>query len=218
MDKAQLAKSLEHTLLKPTATAKDIETLCQEALACQCLAVCVNSTWVKLAVSLLNRTPLFVVSTASFPLGTSATTVKAFEVDFALSQGALEVDFVLNIGWLKSQDYQRITSEFTELVQIAEKHPLKVILETCLLTDDEKRIACQLAADCGIAFVKTSTGFSQAGATVDDIRLMKEVVFNKALVKASGGIRDANSALAMLAAGASRIGTSSSLAIIQESN
>lgn len=216
MNKEQIASSLEHTLLKPAATAKDIEILCQEALTCRCLAVCVNSNWVQLAASLLNRTSCFVVSTASFPLGASATPVKAFEVDFALSQGALEVDFVLNIGWLKSQEYQKIMWEFAELVQIAEKHPLKVILETSLLTSEEKRIACQLAADSGIAFVKTSTGFGQSGATIEDIILMKETVLDKAQVKASGGIRDLKSAMEMLKAGAARIGTSSAPAIIAD--
>lgn len=203
-----LIHAIEHTCLKPTATSSDIARLCEEAIQHHFFAVCINSAWVDFANEILNASPVKIVSTAAFPLGASATLVKCHEVEYAISMGAREVDFVLNIGWLKNGDLHRVAKEFQALFEAAEGTPLKVILETSLLTDQEKIIACQLAVDAGIAFVKTSTGFSTGGATIEDIKLMRQAVGKQAGVKASGGIRDKQTALDLLAAGADRIGTS----------
>lgn len=209
-----LHRKIEHTLLKPSATPTDIAQLCQEAIQHQFFAVCINSAWVGLTAQILDSTPIRIVSTAAFPLGSCGTLVKCREIEYAVSLGAHEVDFVLNIGWLKCGDLHHLAKEFRDLVEAASGTPLKVILETCLLNDQEKKVACQLAVGAGIAFVKTSTGFSTGGATVEDIRLMRQAVGKQAGIKASGGIRDLETALKMLEAGADRLGTSSSVAII----
>ena len=215
MQPNNIAHCIEHTLLKPDATAADIEKLCHEALQWGFLAVCVNSCWLKLASSLLKKSKVKLVSTAGFPLGACSTIAKVFEVNSAVAHGANEVDFVINIGWLKGKDFGSLEEEFALLVQAAEGCPLKAILETSLLTEEEKKMACRMAVDNGIAFVKTSTGFAASGATVEDVQMMKSVVGNKAQVKASGGIRDLKTARKMLEAGATRLGTSAGVAILK---
>lgn len=215
MNPSKIASTIEHTFLKPTATAADIEQLCKEAQHWKFHGVCVNSVWIELAVNLLGNSNVKIISTAAFPLGASATPIKCREVEFALSRGAHEVDFVINIGWLKSGDLHALAAEFRDLVETASGKPLKVILETCFLTEQEKKIACQLAVGAGISFVKTSTGYGPTGATIDDVKLMKSLVGDKTLVKASGGIRDYETAQKMLQAGADRLGTSSGIAILQ---
>ena len=216
MEKSQLKAAIEHTLLKPTATGHEIEKLCREAIEHQFYGVCVSSYWLPLVGQLLRGSSVKIVSVAGFPLGTSATEVKCCEVEYAFSNGADEVDFVLNIGKLKSGDYSAIKKEFDALVTTAPQRSLKVILETCLLTQQEKQRACEIARDSGIAFVKTSTGFSTGGATLEDVQLMRKIVNGHSGVKASGGIRDRDTALAFLNAGADRLGTSSGVAIISE--
>lgn len=211
----QIRHAIEHTCLKPGATPSDIVQLCQEAIQHQFYAVCINGAWIDLANEVLNSSPVKIVSTAAFPLGACATVVKCREVEHAISLGAHEVDFVLNIGWLKCGDLHHVAKEFQSIVEAAAGTPLKVILETGLLTDQEKKIACQLAVGAGIAFVKTSTGFNTGGATIEDIILMRQAVGNKAGIKASGGIRDRQIAMDMLKAGADRLGTSSGVAISQ---
>lgn len=213
---SSISRAIEHTLLKPTATLSDIEKLCREAVQHRFYAVCVNSSWVALAAKFLDGLPVKIVSTAAFPLGACATMIKCREIEYAVSVGADEVDFVLNLGWLKSGELHAIAREFRDIVNVSGGKPLKVILETCLLSDQEKRVACQLAVGAGIAFVKTSSGFSIAGATIDDIKLMRQAVGKQAGVKASGGIKDIATAKAMLEAGADRLGTSSGVAIMSE--
>ncbi|MBA3815404.1 MAG: deoxyribose-phosphate aldolase [Parachlamydiaceae bacterium] len=215
LDIYNVQQAIEHTCLKPQATPSDIIQLCQEAIKYQFYAVCINSAWVNLANENLNSSSVKIVSTAAFPLGASATIVKCREVEYAISLGAHEVDFVLNIGWLKCGDLHNVAKEFQALVEVASGNPLKVILETSILTDQEKKIACQLAVGAGIAFVKTSTGFNTGGATVEDIKLMRHAVGKKAGIKASGGIRDLQTAKNLLEAGADRLGTSSGIVISQ---
>jgi deoxyribose-phosphate aldolase len=214
MEKTRLQSAIEHTILKPTATAHDIEKLCREAREHQFFGVCVNTTWIPMAVQLLKGSSVKVVAVAGFPLGACVTAVKCFEVEYAVSQGADEIDFVVNLGWVKAQDYESVKKEFLALHKAAQQLPLKVILETSLLSKEEKQRICELAVECGIAFVKTSTGFSTGGATIEDIQLMRSVVQHHAGVKASGGIRDRTAALAFLDAGSDRLGTSSGIAII----
>lgn len=216
MDVNGVAHKIEHTLLKPDAIPSDIEKLCQEAIQNQFYGVCLNSVWIELASTLLAGTAVKIISTAGFPLGANATPVKCREIEFSLSRGAHEVDFVINLGWLKSNDLHSLAAEFNDLVETASGKPLKVILETSLLTDQEKKIACQLAVGAGISFVKTSTGFGPSGAAIEDIKLMRASVGSKLGVKASGGIRDAKTALEMINAGADRLGTSSSVQIIAQ--
>lgn len=206
-------QTIEHTLLKPTATSADIAQLCQEALHHGFYAVCVNSNWVRLAANILTASPVKVVSTAAFPLGSCGTLVKCREIEYAIASGAHEVDYVINIGWVKDGDKQHLTQEFHDLIEAAAGTPLKVIIETCLLNRQEIEIVCNLAASMGIAFVKTSTGFN-GGATIDDVKLIKQIVGKRTKVKASGGIRDPEMAIKMIEAGADRIGTSSSIAIV----
>lgn len=210
-----LPHSIEHTLLSPAATHSDIIRLCKEALENKFYAVCVNSCWVGLAAEILDSSPVKIVSTAAFPLGASGTLVKCREIEYVISLGADEVDFVLNIGWLKSGDLHRVAKEFHDVVEAASGSPLKVILETSLLSDQEKIDACKLAVGSGIAFVKTSTGFGPGGATAEDVILMRQAVGKHAGIKASGGIRTLEMAINMIEAGADRIGTSSGVHIIQ---
>lgn len=212
--KNTIAKSIEHTLLKPNAVESDIHKLCQEALKFQFFGVCVNSCWIPLAATLLKGSQVKLVSTAAFPLGACETGSKIYEVERAFLLGAHEVDFVANIGWIKEGSWRKVMEEFRDIVKASNKKTLKVILETCLLTDNEKRETCLIAAGEGIAFVKTSTGFSTSGATLEDVKLMKLAVGDRAMVKASGGIRDIQTALNMLEAGATRLGTSSGVVLV----
>jgi deoxyribose-phosphate aldolase len=213
-----LAKWIDHTLLRPDATAAGIETLCAEASALGFASVCVNPHYVPLAKSLH---PPAVCTVIGFPLGANNTGTKCFEAELALSQGADELDMVLNIGALKSGNSSLAAQDIAAVAAIVRQADklLKVILETCLLTDAEKELACLLSVDAGAHFVKTSTGFSSGGATTADIALMRRAVGpntgSKAIgVKASGGIRSYSDAIAMIDAGATRLGTSAGVAIV----
>jgi len=210
---------IDHTQIKPTATKNDIVKLCKEAEKHGFGCVCVNSAYVSLAKQLLRRTNVKVVSTAGFPFGSSLPEVKAFEARKAVEKGASEIDMVINIGALKSGDYETVKRDIEGVVDIKRSHGkdlvIKVIIETGYLTKDEKVMACKLAKEAGADFVKTSTGFV-GGATVEDVRLMREVVGRDMGVKAAGGIRTLKEALAMIEAGANRIGTSTGAAIIEE--
>lgn len=210
----ELARAIDHTLLKPDATAGRIEALCQEAVRYGFHAVCVNSFWVPLAADLLKGTPVKVAAVVGFPLGASLTAVKAVEAREAVKAGATELDMVLNVGALKSGRHADVLQDIRAVVEAADGALVKVIIETGLLTQEEKVVACRLAVDAGAHFVKTSTGFGPGGATVEDVALMRKTVGPHVGVKASGGIRDAKAARDMLAAGANRLGTSSGIAIV----
>ncbi len=212
-----LAGFIDHTLLKPETTREQVVRLCDEAVFFHFAAVCVSPWWVSLASSLLSGTGVKVAATIGFPLGANHTTVKRFEADEAVRLGADELDMVINIGALKSGDRQAVQNDIATVVEVAHQRgsKVKVILETPLLTLEEKILVCQLSLAAHADFVKTATGFL-GGATVEDVTLMKGVVGNHAGVKASGGIRTSSSMLAMLDAGANRIGTSSGVAIMHE--
>jgi len=213
-----IANLIDQTLLKPEATGEDIVRLCREAAEHSFCSVCVNPHWVRLARTTLGRSSVRVCTVIGFPLGANRTSVKTAEARLALAEGAVEIDMVQNIGALRSADLATVQFEIAELAEIAHagKALLKVILETCLLTDDQKRTACRLAVDAKADLVKTSTGFSTAGATEDDIRLMRQAVGPAVGVKASGGIRSLEALRRMVAAGATRIGTSSGVQILRE--
>jgi deoxyribose-phosphate aldolase len=209
-----LAKTIDHTLLKPDAKTADIEKLCKEAVEHGFFSVCVNSSWVPLAVSLVEGSGVAVAAVTGFPLGTMHTAAKAFETQQAVADGATEIDTVLHVGRLKQGDDAYVLDDLKAVVAAAGGKGVKVIFETCLLTDEEKERACRISVEAGAAFVKTSTGFSTGGATLDDVRLMHRVVAGRCAVKASGGIRDRAAALAMIEAGATRLGTSAGIAIL----
>ena len=212
---AQLAAYIDHTLLKPDASPAQIETLCAEAREHQFYAVCVNGSWVAAARHFLDDTKVKVAGVVGFPLGAMSSDAKRYETEVAIDDGAHEIDVVLNVARLKAGDDKYVLRELTDVVEAADERTVKVILETCLLTDEEKIRACKLVVESGAHFVKTSTGFSTAGATIADVKLMRETVGPKFGVKASGGVRDAQTALAMIAAGATRLGTSSGIAIVK---
>ena len=212
-----IAKLIDHTALKPQTTRKQVETLCREAAHYGFASVCVNPCWVSLCAELLRDSGVAVCTVIGFPLGANTSAVKAFEAAEAIRQGAAEVDMVLNIGALKDGDYELVREDIGAVVAAAEgKALVKVILETCLLTEEEKRVACRLCKEMGADFVKTSTGFSTGGATVEDIALMRAAVGEELGVKASGGIRNYAVAKAMVEAGASRIGASAGVQIVEE--
>jgi deoxyribose-phosphate aldolase len=211
---AGLARFIDHTLLKPEATAEDIARLCDEARAHAFYSVCVNTTHVALAHTLLDGSGVKVCAVVGFPLGASTPAAKGFEARDAVRQGAAEIDMVLNIGALRSRDYAMVARDIRAVVQAVPEALVKVILEVGALTHEQKIIACAIARAEGAHFVKTSTGFGPGGATVEDIALMRAVVGPTTGVKASGGIRDRATATAMLQAGASRLGCSSSVAIV----
>lgn len=212
-----VAGSIDHTLLKPETTLEQVSSLCREALQFGFAAVCVNPWWISLAAALLHGTPVKVGTTVGFPLGANHTTVKRFEAEEAIRLGAQELDMVLNIGALKSGDRQSVQNDIAAVVEVAHAGGAiaKVILETPLLSLEEKILGCELCLVAKADFVKTATGFF-GGATVDDVSLMRGVVGDRAGVKASGGIRTAAAAQAMLEAGANRLGTSSGVAIMRE--
>jgi deoxyribose-phosphate aldolase len=212
---AQLAAYIDHTLLKPDASLAQIEQLCAEAREHKFFSVCVNGAWVTAARHFLDGSDVKVASVVGFPLGAMTSDVKRFETEVAIDDGAHEIDVVLNIARLQAGDDKYVFREIVDVVEAADERIVKVILETCLLTDAEKIRACQLVAESGAQFVKTSTGFSTAGATIADVKLLRETVGPKFGVKASGGVRDAQTALAMIAAGATRIGTSNGIAIVK---
>jgi deoxyribose-phosphate aldolase len=211
----QLAAFIDHTLLKPDATAAQIEGLCADARVHDFHSVCVNGVWVAHARSLLEETDVKVTCVVGFPLGAMAPDAKRYETETAIDEGAQEIDVVLNMGKLKDGDDKFVLRELRDVVEAADERPVKVILETCLLTHEEKIRACHLVVESGAQFVKTSTGFAKSGTTVEDVLLMRETVGPKFGVKASGGIRDAKAALMMIDAGATRLGTSASVAIIK---
>ena len=209
-----LAALIDHTLLKPDATDEQVRALCRDAREQSFASVCINPCHVALAVEELKGAPVKVCTVIGFPLGATTSEAKAFEAKTAVSHGAEELDMVLNIGKLKTGDTRYVEKDIRAVVEAAGGQTVKVILETALLTDDEKRRACEIVKKAGADFVKTSTGFSGGGATVEDIRLMRETVGPNMGVKASGGIRDRETAEAMIQAGATRIGASSSVAIV----
>ena len=212
----KLNKTIDHTILNADATKEAVIKVIDEAKKYEFASVCLEPCWVSLAAERLKDSPVKVCTVIGFPLGANTKTVKAFEAKEAVDNGADEVDMVLNIGALKSGDDALVLEDMKAVREAAKDAVVKVILETCLLTDDEKKKACALAKEAGLDFVKTSTGFSTAGATVEVVKLMREAVGDRMGVKASGGIRDTKTAEAMIAAGASRIGASKSIAIIGE--
>lgn len=212
-----IAKCIDHTVLKPQTTEAAVRKLCAEATQYGFASVCVNPCWVALCADLLKDTEVDVCTVIGFPLGANTSAVKAFEAAEAIRQGATEVDMVLNVGALKDGNADLVRADIAAVVEAARgKALVKVILETCLLTDEEKRIACRLAKEAGADYVKTSTGFSTGGATEADIALMRAEVGPEMGVKASGGIRDYATAQAMIRAGASRIGASAGVQIVAE--
>lgn len=217
MNREQVARMIDHTLLKPAATAADIDRLCQEARDNGFGAVCVNPVYVPRAAAALKGSDVAVATVIGFPLGANQPETKAAESRLALQQGAAELDMVINIGALKGGDLEQVERDIRAVVSEARTVPgtlVKVIIETCFLTDEEKRTACRLAQKAGADFVKTSTGFGTGGATAEDVRLMRETVGPTMGVKASGGVRTAQDALAMIEAGATRLGTSAGVAIV----
>lgn len=211
-----IAKYIDHTLLKAEATEAQIAALCEEAKSFGFASVCVNPAWVSYAKEKLSGSGVKVCTVIGFPLGATTSETKVFETKNAIENGAEEVDMVINIGWLKSGRFDLVKEDIRKVAEAAAgKALVKVIIETCLLTEEEKVRACQLAVEAGADFVKTSTGFSVGGATVEDVRLMRETVGTKAGVKASGGIRTLEDAKKMIEAGATRLGTSSGTAIVQ---
>jgi deoxyribose-phosphate aldolase len=216
MEKNKIASMIDHTILKPEATSDMVKKLCKEALEYSFASVCVNPSFVSLSSELLKGSVVKVCTVIGFPLGASTSAVKAFETKDAIDNGAQEVDMVINIGKLKEKEYDYVRTDIEAVVKAAGGRALtKVIIETSLLTDEEKITACRLAVEAGADFVKTSTGFSTGGATVSDIKLMRETVGEKKGVKASGGVKTLEAAEAVIQAGASRIGTSSSVAICE---
>jgi deoxyribose-phosphate aldolase len=211
---ADLARFIDHTLVRADATIQDIEKICAEAREHKFYSVSVNGSWVVAAHHFLDGSEVKVGCAVGFPLGAMASDVKRFETEAAIDDGAHEIDVVLNVARLKAGDDKYVLRELIDVAEAADERTVKVILETCLLTDEQKVRACKLAIESGAHFVKTSTGFSTGGATVADVKLMRETVGPKFGVKASGGIRDTNTALAMIAAGATRLGTSASVAIV----
>ncbi|MFB7141841.1 deoxyribose-phosphate aldolase [Gottfriedia sp. NPDC056225] len=209
-------KLIDHTVLKPETTKAQIEKLCQEAKEHNFASVCVNPTWVSLCASLLKGTEVLVCTVIGFPLGANTKETKGFETKNAIENGAQEVDMVINIGALKDKDYDTVEQDIAAVVNAAKgKALVKVIIETSLLTNEEKEMASKLSVKAGADFVKTSTGFSTGGATVEDVALMRKTVGPDIGVKASGGVRDLASVNEMVKAGATRIGTSNGITIVQ---
>lgn len=217
-NKSAVASLIDHTLLKPEATKLEIHRLCDDARASSFASVCINPHWVQTALKRLQGSDVLVCTVIGFPLGANDARTKLAEAGVALAQGAQELDMVQNIGALRSGDFHLVHKEIADLVDVAHSRGaiLKVILETCLLTDAEKITACRLAMQAKADFVKTSTGFSKSGATVADVKLMRQTVGPDMGVKASGGIRTFEALREMVLAGANRIGTSSGLSILYE--
>lgn len=206
---------IDHTLLKPDATKEEIKKLCQEAAQYDFASVCVNPGWVSYCKEQLEGTRVNVCTVIGFPLGATSTQAKVLETTAALLDGCDEFDMVINIGKLKDGEYEYVEDEIAKLKKVVGNHVLKVIIETCLLSDEEKVKACQLAKKAGADFVKTSTGFSKGGATVHDVSLMRETVGPEMGVKASGGVKTKEELLDMVKAGANRIGTSHGIDLVK---
>ncbi|MFC1659269.1 deoxyribose-phosphate aldolase [Pseudomonadota bacterium] len=209
---------IDHTNLRSDTTSKDIKKLCKEAIKYNFASVCINPCFVSLCKKSLKNSNVKVCTVTGFPLGASTTQTKIFETKKAIKDGADEIDMVINIGKLKEKKYKYIENEIREIVEIAKKNKVltKVIIETCLLDNNEKVKACEIVVKAGADFVKTSTGFSTEGAKVEDIKLMKIATKSKIEIKASGGIRDYKTATQMIKAGATRIGASSGIKIVEE--
>lgn len=211
----ELNRMIDHTILKADATKDDVMKIIEEAKKYHFYSVCINPTWVSLAAKELKGEPVAVCTVIGFPLGANMSEVKAFEVKNAIENGADEVDMVINIGELKDGNYDKVQKDIEAVVEAAKDQALvKVIIETSLLEREEKIKACELAKAAGADFVKTSTGFSTGGATIEDVKLMRETVGPEMGVKASGGIHNAKEAMAMIEAGATRLGASSGVAIM----
>jgi len=210
-----LARFIDHTLLAADVAAKDIERICAEARERNFYSVCVNGCWVATAYHRLEESDIKVVGVVGFPLGAMTSDTKRFEAEAAVDDGAHEIDMVLNIARLKAGDDKYVLREIIDVVEAADERPVKVILETCLLSDEEIIRACHLVVESGAQFVKTSTGFSSGGATEADVKLIRATVGPKFGLAASGNISEARTAFAMIEAGATRIGTSAGLAFIQ---
>lgn len=210
-----LNKMIDHTILKADAKREDVVRYCKEAKEYDFMSVCVNSCHVKTVKKELEGSDVKVCCVVGFPLGAMATEAKAFETKYCVENGADEIDMVINIGGLKDKDYDLVRRDIEEVVKAANGKVVKVIIETCLLDEEEKKKACEIAKEAKAHFVKTSTGFSTGGAKVEDIRLMKSVVGDELKVKASGGVRTKEDAMNMIDAGASRIGASSGINIVK---
>ncbi|MFZ5595806.1 MAG: deoxyribose-phosphate aldolase [Bacillota bacterium] len=220
LTKKEMAKMIDHTLLKAVGTPDEVTQLCREALEYGFASVCVNPYYVPLAGKLLKGSEVLVCTVIGFPLGATSTAAKAFEAEEAVRAGAKEVDMVVNIGLLKAGRQEEVLKDIRAVVEAAtavdKDAVVKVIIETCYLTDEEKIMACKLSQEAGAHFVKTSTGFGTGGATVEDIALMRKTVGPQMGIKASGGIKNAVQALAMIEAGATRIGASAGIGIVSE--
>lgn len=213
MNAKEIAQFIDHTALTTEKNEKDILKLCEEAIENQFWSVCINSGYIPLAKEKLQGSNVKICTVVGFPLGANLTSVKAFESMEAIKAGADEIDMVINVGWIKSGKWDAVRADIAEVLMACGSKPLKVILETCLLTKEEIVKACEICKELNVAFVKTSTGFSKGGATVEDVALMKQTVGDIG-VKASGGVRDTETAVAMINAGATRIGASAGIAII----
>lgn len=213
-----IAKMIDHTLLKANAKTEDIEKLCNEAKKYEFASVCINPAFVELSYKLLKDTDVKVCTVIGFPLGANTIETKVFETHDAIKKGATEVDMVINVGMMKSGNYDYVKKEIEEVTKAAKSYGdiiVKVILETCYLTNEEKVKACEMTVEAGADFVKTSTGFGDGGATVEDVKLMRKVVGENFGVKASGGVRTVEDAKAMIEAGANRIGASAGVKIVE---
>lgn len=217
LNQQDLAKYIDHTALKPDTTTAQIDKLCEEAIQFGFATVCVNPVWIKRAANNLSDTDVGVATTVGFPLGANVSQVKAMEARVALQDGATEIDMVMNIGALKDGQYDVVRDDIAQVTEVTREAGAicKVIIEAALLTDEEKRRACRLAQEAGADYVKTSTGFGPGGAAVHDVRLMRETVGPQMGVKAAGGIKTAEDAREMIAAGATRIGASAGVQIVQ---
>lgn len=211
-----IASYIDHTLLNPTATPNDIKKLCEEAIEYNFYAVCVQGQYVKLAAECLKNSDVKIASVVGFPLGGNSTKSKVYEAKQAILDGADEIDMVIAIGLLKARELDLVRDEIEQIKLAIDKHVLKVIIETCSLTNEEKELACEIAYEAGANFVKTSTGFGSYGATFADVSLMRDTIGDKMKIKASGGIRDREIALQYIEAGVDRIGTSAGIKIVTE--
>lgn len=216
MKKAEIASMIDHTLLKANATKDQINTLCDQAAEYKFASVCINPIWVSQAAKKLKNTRVAVCTVVGFPLGATPSAVKAFETKKAIEEGATEIDMVISVGHAKMGDEKYLIEDISAVVEAAQGKLVKVIIETCYLTDDEKRMACNAAVKAGADFVKTSTGFGNAGAKPEDVTLMKAQIPDSMKVKAAGGIHSLEEAEQMINAGASRIGASSGIEIVGE--
>lgn len=214
LTRINLASYIDHTLLKPETTKAQIKILCEEAIKHSFYAVCINSSMVAVCKDLLKNTKIQIASVVGFPLGACDTSTKSFETNRAINLGASEIDMVLHLGLMKAKEYSLVDRDIQDVVRAAGGLPVKVILETALLTDEEKKKACEIAMNSGAHFIKTCTGFGGGSATVEDILLIKSVVAGNCEIKASGGIRDFENAKKLIEAGASRIGTSLGVSLV----